>query len=289
MPRRSSTGSRCSTSVPSSSSAPPVGSISRLIILSVVVLPQPDGPTSATVSPSSMSRLSDPTAAVGGARVALLDLPQRDHRRHEPHGHPRRRSHRAPRTESVFCGRGKRARPPRVVGARGLVREVEVQDQPVAHSAQVGALDGVQQVAPAAVGRVAARTRRGTTGRCLPPYWSSQNVCSDAASPNSSNRASANRTIDVVAASRWCPTCDPVAVQRERVRRSHGRAGRSRRRTDLPIRVAIVRRDRRLRWCWVNSSSPHVTPSRPALLGIGVGADRRRTARTPAGASRPAW
>ena len=30
---------------------PPVGSISRLIIRSVVVLPQPDGPTSTQISP----------------------------------------------------------------------------------------------------------------------------------------------------------------------------------------------------------------------------------------------
>ena len=41
MPRRSSTGSAWVTSVPSSQMRPVVGSMSRLIILSVVDLPQP--------------------------------------------------------------------------------------------------------------------------------------------------------------------------------------------------------------------------------------------------------
>ena len=43
-------------------SRPTVGSISRLIILSVVVLPHPDGPTSTAISPSAMSRVSSVTA-----------------------------------------------------------------------------------------------------------------------------------------------------------------------------------------------------------------------------------
>ena len=45
MPRRSLTGSWSVTSRPSISIVPVVGSISRLIIFSVVDLPQPDGPT----------------------------------------------------------------------------------------------------------------------------------------------------------------------------------------------------------------------------------------------------
>src|SRR5438128_6132955 len=51
------------TSRPSTSMAPEVGSISRLIIFMVVVLPQPDGPTSTTVSPSSTSSERSVTAA----------------------------------------------------------------------------------------------------------------------------------------------------------------------------------------------------------------------------------
>ena len=43
---------------------PDVGSTSRLIIFSVVVLPHPDGPTSATTSPSAMSSDRSPTASV---------------------------------------------------------------------------------------------------------------------------------------------------------------------------------------------------------------------------------
>src|SRR5205814_3321819 len=49
--------------------------------------------------------------------------------------------------------RGERAGPPRVVGARGVVGEVEVEDEPAALRAEVGALDRVEQVAAAAVGR----------------------------------------------------------------------------------------------------------------------------------------
>ena len=43
---------------------PDVGSISRLIILSDVVLPQPDGPTKATISPAGIVSESDSTAGV---------------------------------------------------------------------------------------------------------------------------------------------------------------------------------------------------------------------------------
>src|SRR6516162_2748450 len=44
---------------------PLVGSISRLIILSVVVLPQPEGPTSTHTSPAATS--SDSSDTAGGA------------------------------------------------------------------------------------------------------------------------------------------------------------------------------------------------------------------------------
>ena len=43
-------------SSPSTAIVPSVGSISRLIIFSVVVFPQPDGPTSITISPVGTSR-----------------------------------------------------------------------------------------------------------------------------------------------------------------------------------------------------------------------------------------
>ena len=44
---------------------PDVGSMSRLIIRSVVDLPQPDGPMSTAISPSGTSKLRSPTAGVG--------------------------------------------------------------------------------------------------------------------------------------------------------------------------------------------------------------------------------
>ena len=53
----------CSTSVPPTAMLPVSGSISRLIIFMVVVLPQPDGPTSTTTSPAGMRRLTSSTAA----------------------------------------------------------------------------------------------------------------------------------------------------------------------------------------------------------------------------------
>ncbi len=62
--RRSRTGSVRATSSPSISTRPPVGSTSRLIIRRVVDLPQPEGPTRASTSPGSTTRLSDPTATV---------------------------------------------------------------------------------------------------------------------------------------------------------------------------------------------------------------------------------
>src|ERR1051325_7288130 len=62
MPLRSCTGSCCITSTPFTTIVPPLGSISRLIIFSVVVFPQPDGPTSATISPSATSNDRSPTA-----------------------------------------------------------------------------------------------------------------------------------------------------------------------------------------------------------------------------------
>src|SRR3954464_9561557 len=46
---------------------PLVGSINRLIIFMVVVLPQPDGPTSTHSSPSATSRLSSWTATLPSA------------------------------------------------------------------------------------------------------------------------------------------------------------------------------------------------------------------------------
>ena len=44
---------------------PLVGSINRLIIFMVVVLPQPDGPTSTQISPALM--VSDRSSTAGGA------------------------------------------------------------------------------------------------------------------------------------------------------------------------------------------------------------------------------
>jgi hypothetical protein len=56
---------------------PDVGSTSRLIIFSVVVLPQPDGPTSTTISPSATSSERLETAAVGSPEKTLVTASRR--------------------------------------------------------------------------------------------------------------------------------------------------------------------------------------------------------------------
>ncbi len=63
--RRSFTGSMSVTSSSSIRMRPDVGSISRLIIFSVVDFPQPDGPTKTTVSPARMSIDTFSTAGFG--------------------------------------------------------------------------------------------------------------------------------------------------------------------------------------------------------------------------------
>ena len=68
--RRSSSASCSLTSSSPIRMLPEVGSISRLIIFSEVVLPQPDGPTNITISPAGMSRTS-PRPRVCLARVPL--------------------------------------------------------------------------------------------------------------------------------------------------------------------------------------------------------------------------
>src|SRR5680860_1078921 len=71
MPRRRSSTLSCITSSSPMVILPDVGSTSRLIIRIVVVLPQPEGPTSTTNSPASISRLIESTA---GSSVPAYSL-----------------------------------------------------------------------------------------------------------------------------------------------------------------------------------------------------------------------
>src|ERR671918_848447 len=73
MLRRSSTGFCLRMSVPSTSMVPELGSMRRLIIFMVVVLPQPEGPMRTTVSPLFMSRERSPTAAGPPFWLNVLD------------------------------------------------------------------------------------------------------------------------------------------------------------------------------------------------------------------------
>ena len=62
--RLSFTGSTAAMSSPSTRIRPDVGSMRRFTIIMVVVLPQPDGPTSVTSSPSDTSNERPSTAVV---------------------------------------------------------------------------------------------------------------------------------------------------------------------------------------------------------------------------------
>src|SRR5215203_2786165 len=62
MPRRRVGAGNDAASVPSMRMRPPVGSIRRLTILSIVVLPQPDGPSRTTKRPGSTVRSTESTA-----------------------------------------------------------------------------------------------------------------------------------------------------------------------------------------------------------------------------------
>src|SRR5687768_13430813 len=64
MPRRSSCTGTAPRSRPSSSIVPLVGSISRLIMRSVVVLPQPEEPSSTVISRLGISSVRPSTATV---------------------------------------------------------------------------------------------------------------------------------------------------------------------------------------------------------------------------------
>ncbi len=72
MRRRSSSGSARVTSSPPSRIRPAVGSISRLISRSVVVFPQPDGPSSTTISPSRTPSVRSSTAGASWPGYRLL-------------------------------------------------------------------------------------------------------------------------------------------------------------------------------------------------------------------------
>ena len=73
MPRRSSVTLRVAASTPSSRMRPDVGSIRRLTILSDVVLPQPEGPTSTQILPAGT--VSDRSLTAPGVPAFAADAP----------------------------------------------------------------------------------------------------------------------------------------------------------------------------------------------------------------------
>ena len=88
------------TSLPSTVTAPSSGGAARGSAMIVVVLPQPDSPTSPSVSPSRMSKLIPSTAVIGadppaqdralGERVALGQVAHLEHGRPAARAAPRR-------------------------------------------------------------------------------------------------------------------------------------------------------------------------------------------------------
>ena len=73
MPSPRSRGSRSLTTRPSMRISPAVGSSKPAIMRSVVVLPQPDGPTNTTNSPSSMVKLKSLHGDDGAERLGQVD------------------------------------------------------------------------------------------------------------------------------------------------------------------------------------------------------------------------
>ena len=73
MPRRSSVTLRVDASTPSNRMRPDVGSISRLTILSDVVLPQPEGPTRTQILPAGT--VSDRSLTAPGVPALVADAP----------------------------------------------------------------------------------------------------------------------------------------------------------------------------------------------------------------------
>src|SRR6476469_4752382 len=73
--RRNSSGSRLVTSSSPMKIRPLVGSISRLIIFMVVVLPHPYGPTSMTISPAGISMVTLSTAGCADCASYLFVTP----------------------------------------------------------------------------------------------------------------------------------------------------------------------------------------------------------------------
>ena len=80
MRRRSSTAGMPMMSSPPMVIRPPVGSMSRLIIFIVVVLPQPDGPTRTQISPAGTVEGEVAHGRRIGPRVGLADVLEVDDR-----------------------------------------------------------------------------------------------------------------------------------------------------------------------------------------------------------------
>src|SRR4051812_29239147 len=161
---------------------PEVGSTSRLTMRIVVVLPHPDGPTSTAISPAGTSSESSSTATVpSGYRLAtrssriIGSVASMAVASMSPVGHELAR---VDDDIDDVPRRGQRAGPALVVGARGVIGEVEVDHERAASggrvdlAAEVGPLDGAQHVAAAAIRpgvTVAQRQPDATAVRRQPP------------------------------------------------------------------------------------------------------------------------
>src|SRR5262245_18606278 len=77
MARRNSSGSSRDVSAPSTRIRPDDGSISRFVILRVVLLPQPEEPISTHTSPDAISRLKRSTAGTAEPAKYLLTSSRR--------------------------------------------------------------------------------------------------------------------------------------------------------------------------------------------------------------------
>src|SRR5712691_6415869 len=118
--------------------------------------------------PESRATPSGPGASPRTTMPSRDRLPRRCDRRRDAFPPPRAEALRSSFREHTLAGadlrgetvrgRRERARPAVVVRTRGVVREVEVEDEAAVDAAEIGALHGVEEIAPGAVRLAAARS-----------------------------------------------------------------------------------------------------------------------------------
>ena len=286
MPRRSSCDGRLAdVARRRPRSRPPVGSMSRLIILSVVVLPQPDGPTSTTISPAGMSRLSRSTAG-WSRRGSLGDVGERMAGATESvvvNGPPREAR---PRVRCVRSLRASRLASDPLDGNQPLLRD----RRSTVGAAEVGVEDLGQDATEPSGWRwvsTSAATMRGQASAEPLSVWTTSvplpagRPVADVGPPGlvvgePRHRRHLEPPVDTRARRPRCRTCGRWSSRGRRCRgRAPGRRARGRRRSPRPARGSRRARPAPAR-AWQYASSSTLSNSWTAQQAPGVAPGRAR-------------